>query len=247
MNYTTLSALLLALALPASAQNEETTTAPAEPAVQVQEAAPAPKEAPAKPAPAAEPKSDFPEAEPKAEAKPEPKPQPKPVVKKAEPKPEPVAETAPELKPEPKPVVKKEQPKPAEAAPAPAPKELTACAQCFTPVAAVYKKAHDDFQQWIAGVDAKTAEASAKIEALQAKIEANEAAITKAKLKGGKDNEAKGRDLAKDNKQLWADLEATRKERSAMCQSYAREAILKAKQFQGEVLEKLESAKSQAK
>ena len=131
----------------------------------------------------------------------------------------------------------------AKAAPAPA-KELTPCAKSLVPLADSYKKAYEEMTKWIGDVDAKTLEVSGRIAKTQEQIQQNEAAITKAKLDG---DDAKGRDLGRDNKQLWNDLTAARKEKSALCSGFAREAAQKVKEFSTDAAEKLQQAKSSMK
>ncbi len=123
-------------------------------------------------------------------------------------------------------------------------KELTPCAKALTPLADSYKKAYEDMQKWIANVDAQTTAVNDKIEKIQDQIQQNEAAITKAKLAG--DNQA-ARDLAKDNKQLWADLNASKKEKVLLCSGFARETAQKVKEYSTDIAEKLQQTKSQMK
>jgi outer membrane biosynthesis protein TonB len=211
--------------------------------------------------------NDLPKAAPKAEAKPEaeapaakpePKAAPKPEAKaEAEApaaKPEPKAAPKPEAKPEAKaeaetPAVKpaaKAAPKPETAKIEPV-KELNSCAKVFVPLADTYKKEYEEMQRWILTIDAETANVSAHISRIQDDIQKNEAAITKLKLAGGREGSEEGRELAKSNKQLWADLSAARKERTALNKGFAREAIQRAKNNQAEIIGKLEDIKAQAK
>jgi hypothetical protein len=146
-----------------------------------------------------------------------------------------------------KPVVKAE-PKP-EAAKKPAEpvKALNAFAQTFVPLAEAYKRAHDEMQRWIVDIDAQTGGVATDISRIQEDIQKNEAAITKMKLAGGGERSEEGRALAKENKQLWADLSVARKERSALIKGFMREAVQRVKGSQSDILEKLEDVKSQAK
>ena len=218
----TILSLMLGLARGAAAQ--DATTAP-----------PAQSETPAVETPAVE----TPAVEAPAVEAPAPKPAPK-----AAPKREAKAEAPAKLEPKPQPIVETPAPKTEIAAKAEAPKELTPCAKIFVPLADTYKKAYEEMQKWIAGVDEKTAAASARVDKIQEHIQQNEGAITKAKL-AGDDNKENA--LSKDNKQLWSELTSAKKDRSATCSGYAREAIQKAKHFQVDILEKLEACKAQAK
>ena len=184
--------------------------------------------------------------EPKAEAKPEVKAEPK-LEAKAETKPEPKAEAkaepALEAKVEAKPEAKAE----ALAKPAAPAKELNPIAKAFVPLAEKYKKAHDEMRSWILHIDAETAAVSANISRIQGMIEKNEASITKLKLEGSRESAAQIPELAKDNKQLWSELAAARKERTALAHGYTREAITRAKGYQVDVIETLDAIKSQPK
>lgn len=184
----------------------------------------------------------------KPEAKPEVTPEAKPEAAKPEPKPE---ATKPELKSEPKteaPAKPAENTPKVETATKPeAPKELTPCAKTLVPLADSYKKAYEELEKWIGDVDAQTAAATTKIEKIQEQIEKNESAITKLRLQGTRASSAKGRDLATNNKLLWSELSATRKESSALCAGFAREAVQKARHYQSDVAAKLEGVKAQLK
>lgn len=218
---------LLAAARTAAAQEAAPADSANKPAIQsaLHEAA-KPEQAVETPAPKSEPK-----AAPKPEAKAE-------TPAKTEPEAEaPVAKPAPKAEPKPE-----MAPKPVEPA-----KELTPCAKAFVPLADNYKKAYDELQIWIRHIDAQTAGASAAISRIQGEIEKNEAAITKLKIEGGSESSEKGRELAKDNKKLWADLSASRKERAALCEGFTREAIQRAKRYQVEIIETLEGIKAQTK
>ena len=235
MKNTLMAAVILTFLLSAARMAAAQEAATSEPATKAEPTIEAP-------APKAEPKPEAKaEAPAKAEAesppaKPAPKAAPKPEAKAEAPaKTEPAAE-APAAKPAPKP----------ETAQKPA-KELNASAKIFVPLADNYKKAYDELQLWILSIDAQTAAVSAQISRIQDDIQKNEAAITKLKIQGGGESSEEGRQLAKDNKQLWADLSAARKERSALSKGFAKEAIQRAKSYQMEIIEKLEDIKAQAK
>lgn len=155
---------------------------------------------------------------------------------------DPVAE-APAAKPAPKAEPKPETvKKPAEPV-----KELNSFAKTFLPLADAYKRAYEETQRWILDIDAQTGSVSTQISRIQDDIQKNEAAITKMKIAGGSERSEEGRELAKANKQFWADLSAARKERAALTKGFMREAIQRAKSNQIDIIEKLESIKAQAK
>jgi hypothetical protein len=237
MKNTLMAAAILTFLLATARMSAAQEAASSEPASKAEApiAAPAPKAEPKPEAKAEAPAKTEPAAEAPV-AKPAPKAAPKPEVKAEAPaKTEPAAE-APVAKPAPKPETAK---KPT--------KELNASAKIFLPLADNYKKAYDELQLWIMNIDAQTAAVSAQISRIQDDIQKNEAAITKLKIQGGGESSEEGRALAKDNKQLWADLSAARKERSALTKGFAKEAIQRAKGYQMEIIEKLEDIKAQAK
>jgi hypothetical protein len=131
----------------------------------------------------------------------------------------------------------------AAAAPPPT-KELSSCAKGFVPIANSYKSAYDDMEKWIAEIDKATGESSAKLAALQDQIQKNEAAITQAKL--AKDN-AKAKDLQKENKKLWDDYNAGKKSLSDTCSKYVKDASMRIKQYADATNQALDSLKSQGK
>lgn len=178
-------------------------------------------------------KADKPEAKsaPKPDAKAE---APAKAAPEAEP---PVARPAAKAEPKPEPAKKPVEPA----------KELNPSAKIFVPLADTYKKAYEDMLMWIRSIDAETAEISTRIARIQEDIQKNEAAITKLKIDSGGESSDEGRALAKDTKQLWADLSAARKERTALSKGFMREANSRAKSYQAEVIEKLEDIKAQPK
>jgi len=129
------------------------------------------------------------------------------------------------------------------AAAAPA-KELSGCAKSFSPLAESYKSAYDDLQKWIAQIDTATAAAGDKVQKLQAQIHENESAITQAKL--NKDN-AKAKDLQKQNKQLWDDFNAAQKGQSDACAKFVKEAPQRVKQYTDATNKALDALKAQTK
>jgi len=143
----------------------------------------------------------------------------------------PAAETAPAAVPAPA------------AAPAPA-KELSGCAKSFSPLADSYKSAYDDLQKWIGQIDTETAAAGDKVQKLQAQIHENESAITQAKL--NKDN-AKVKDLQKQNKQLWDDFNSAKKGQSDACAKFVKEAPQRVKQYSDATNKALDALKAQTK
>lgn len=173
------------------------------------------------------PKTESPAPEAKAEA-----------PAKAEPAAEaPAAKPAAKAEPKPEAVKKPVEPV----------KELNAFAKTFVPLADAYKRAYEEMQLWLRDIDSQTGGVATNISRIQDDIQKNEAAITKMKIAGGSERSEEGRALAKENKQLWADLSAARKERSALIKGFMREAIQRVKGNQADILEKLEDVKSQAK
>ena len=133
------------------------------------------------------------------------------------------------------------KPAAAEAAPA---KELSGCAKSFVPLADSYKAAYDDLQKWIAQIDTQTAAAGEKVAKIQADIQANETAITQAKL--NKDD-SKAKSLQKDNKKLWDDFNAAKKEQSDACAKFVKDAPQKVKQYSDATNAALNALKAQSK
>jgi chromosome segregation ATPase len=159
--------------------------------------------------------------------------------------PTPAAEPAPAAAPEATPA-KDEAAAPAAApaaAAAPA-KELSGCAKSFSQLAESYKSAYDDLQKWIAQIDTATAAAGDKVQKLQAQIHENESAITQAKL--NKDN-AKAKDLQKENKKLWDDFNAAQKGQSDACAKFVKEAPQRVKQYSDATNKALDALKAQTK
>ena len=142
--------------------------------------------------------------------------------------------------------VKEEAAAPAiEALPVAAPaKELSSCAKSFVPLADSYKKAYDDMEKWIAQIDAQTSAAGGKSMKLQEQIQQNETAITKAKF--DKDD-AKVKSLTKDNKQLWTDFNAAKKDQDKICGGFSKEASDRAKQNSDAINKALADLKAQGK
>lgn len=136
---------------------------------------------------------------------------------------------------------------PAAPAPAPAPapaKELSSCAKSYVQLADSYKAAYDDMQKWIGEIDKQTAAASDKAQKLQTQIQQNETAITQAKL--DKDD-SKAKSLQKENKKLWDEFNASKKELQTLCSGFAKQASERVKQYADASSKELEGVKSQAK
>ena len=128
-------------------------------------------------------------------------------------------------------------------APAPAPaKDLTPSAKTFVPLADGYKSAYDDMSKWIAQIDSETAAASEKSQKLQTQVQENETAITQAKLKG--DN-AKVKELQKQNKTLWDQITAAKKEQADTSGRYTKDAAQRVKQYTDATNKALDAVKSQ--
>ena len=131
-----------------------------------------------------------------------------------------------------------------EAAPAAPPTELSGCAKSFSPLAESYKSAYDDLRKWMGQIDTETAAAGDKVQKLQAQINENESAITQAKL--NKDN-AKTKDLQKQNKQLWDDFNGATKDQSDACAKFVKEAPQRVKQYTDATNKALDALKAQTK
>jgi uncharacterized phage infection (PIP) family protein YhgE len=129
----------------------------------------------------------------------------------------------------------------ADAAPA---KELSGCAKSFSPLADTYKSAYDDLQKWIGQIDAETAAAGDQVQKLQTQIKDNETAITQAKF--NKDN-AKVKELQKQNKQLWDEFNKAQKAQSDACAKFVKEAPQRVKQYADATNKALGALKSPSK
>jgi len=129
------------------------------------------------------------------------------------------------------------------AEPAAAP-ELSGCAKSFSPLADTYKSAYDDLQKWIAQINTETGAAGAKVQQLQTQIQENEAAVTQAKL--AKDD-SKTKSLQKEGKKLWDDFNAAKKDQSAACSKFVKEAPQRVKQYSDATSKSLDALKSQSK
>lgn len=132
----------------------------------------------------------------------------------------------------------------AAAAAPPAKKELSSCAKSFSPLADSYKAAYDGMQKWIGQIDTETSAASDKVAKLQKQISDNEAEITKAKLAG---DSSKAKSIDKTNKQLWTDLNASKKSLSTMCSGYGKQAAERVKQYEAASDKALADLKAQSK
>jgi len=150
---------------------------------------------------------------------------------------------APEAAAEPTPAAAAEATPAKEEAAAPV-KELSGCAKSFSPLADSYKSAYDDLQKWIGQIDTETAAAGDKVQKLQAQIQENETATTQAKLNN--DN-AKAKDLQKQNKQLWNDFNAAKKGQSDACAKFVKEAPQRVKQYADATSKALDALKAQTK
>ena len=184
------------------------------------------QEEPAKDAPA---KEEPAKAEPAKEEPAKAEPEAAPAVEAAKPAAEAAAAPAVEA---------------AKPAAAPAVKELSSCAKSFEPLADSYKKAYDDMQKWIAQIDAQTSAANDKVVKLQTQITENEATSTKAKLAG--DN-AKVKEIDKQNKALWSELNAAKKTQASSCSGYGKEASERTKQYEAAIEKALADVKAQTK
>lgn len=142
------------------------------------------------------------------------------------------------------PPAKKETPAPA-AAPVAAPAKLTGCADCVKPLVEGYKGILTDLEKWIAEVNTQTAAAEETVQKLNQQIKENEAAITKLKLEDGKDAKNRAKELSRENKRLWGELEAARKAKAALCKQFSREASQKVRQYNTDISENLKAVQAQ--
>ncbi|HAM36132.1 MAG TPA: hypothetical protein DEB40_02620 [Elusimicrobia bacterium] len=128
--------------------------------------------------------------------------------------------------------------KPVEIAPA-AKKEpekaLATCAQHLTPLADGYRQAYERMRQWMREISDRTTAADEKVKSIQTKIQDNEATITKLKVEAPKANKSRIKDLSRDNKQLWKDLEAAKKETVALRRSVSKTLNQKVKETSDEI------------
>ncbi|MFA6093124.1 MAG: hypothetical protein WCU88_08370 [Elusimicrobiota bacterium] len=132
------------------------------------------------------------------------------------------------------------------AAPKPAAKKaMTGCAQCVKPLLDSYKEAVADMEKWTRDVDAQTAAAEDAVKQLQEQIQENEAAITKLKLENSKDAKTRSKELAKENKRLWSELEAARKAKAALCKQFARDASQKVREYSTDISAQLKTVQTQ--
>ena len=219
----------LGLAIPAVAQEDPAKTAPA-------------KEEPAKAEPGAAPAAEA--EKPAADAAAAPAPAAAPDAAEAA-KPAAAAAAAPPAEPV-KPTAEAAKPAAEAAKPAapPAAKELTACAKSFQPLADSYKKAYDDMQNWIAQIDAQTSAANDNVVKLQTQIKDNDAASVKAKAAG--DN-AKVKEIDKQNKQLKSQLTAANKTLASACSGFGKEASDHTKQNEAAIDKALADVKAATK
>jgi len=123
-------------------------------------------------------------------------------------------------------------------------KELSSCAQPLVPLAEAYREAYESMQRWIREASDQTAAADERVKRLQAQIQDNEAVITKLKFEDTKENRARIKDLAKDNKQLWKDLDAARREKAALCRALSKTAGQKVRELSDAVRERLKEVQS---
>ena len=133
---------------------------------------------------------------------------------------------------------------PAAAAAPEAPPALSACAQSLQPIADSYKKAYDDMQKWIAQVNTQTSAANESVQKLQTQIKANEDALTKAKLDG---DTSKTKELTKQTKELWTELDNAKKSAASACSPVEKEASDRVKQYGDATDKALSDFKAQSK
>lgn len=112
----------------------------------------------------------------------------------------------------------------------------TACAQALVPLGEVYRDAYIEMRKFIDDVDVQTKAADERVAKLEKQIQDDESAMTKAKLDG---DGAKEEELSHQDKQLWKDLKAAKKERASLCSGFARDAKQKVRDFAGAAEAKL--------
>lgn len=109
------------------------------------------------------------------------------------------------------------------------------CAANYRPVADAYLSGYKAMDGWIAGASAQVAGAEEKVVKAEGAVRENETAMTALKLDRSKDAKAKLKDLSVQNKQLWKDLEAARREQAAVCKNFKREVMQKVKELNAAV------------
>ncbi len=150
--------------------------------------------------------------------------------------------------------VQEAEKKPAQEAPEGAPREqqaacpepakpeerkLEGCSARFQSLADEYREAQESMQKWVYEASDQAAAVARRESVLQEKIQQNEAAMTRLKLEWSKEAKAKLKELGKENKELWRELEGVRKERKALCRALYAAAEQKVKDLSAQMKERL--------
>ena len=133
-------------------------------------------------------------------------------------------------------------PEPKDACPEPAKPEerkLEGCSASFQTLADGYREAHERMQKWVYEASDQAAAVAKREAVLQEKIQQNEAAMTRLKLEWSKEAKAKLKELARENKELWRELEGVRKERKVLCRGLYTAAEQKVKELSAQMKERL--------
>lgn len=102
-------------------------------------------------------------------------------------------------------------------------------------IADAYQAAADGIRRWANEESDAFAAADESVKKLQDHIQDNEAAMTKLKFENTKESRARMKDLAKDNKQLWRDLNAAKAERASLSRSLSKTAVQKVREYGDQV------------
>ncbi len=156
----------------------------------------------------------------------------KPAVTMAEDAPAKPAPEAPEGAPR---ELKEACPEPAK----PEERKLEGCSARFQTLADGYREAHESMRKWVYEASDQAAAVARRESVLQEKIQQNEAAMTRLKLEWSKEAKAKLKELARENKELWRELEGVRKERKVLCRALYTAAEQKVKELSAQMKERL--------
>ncbi|MEK7743518.1 MAG: hypothetical protein AAB578_03945 [Elusimicrobiota bacterium] len=118
-------------------------------------------------------------------------------------------------------------------------RKLEGCSARFQTLADGYREAHESMRKWMYEASDKAAAVAKREAVLQEKIQRNEAAMTRLKLEWSKEAKAKLKELARENKELWRELEGVRKERKVLCRGLYTAAEQKVKELSAQMKERL--------
>jgi len=124
-------------------------------------------------------------------------------------------------------------------------KPLSSSAQQLAPLAESYRQAYEAVQRWMRNVSDQSAIADGKIRQIQGKITENEASITRLKLESARENKSRISDLNKQNKELWKELEAAKRDKAEFCSSLSKTAAQKVREFSDDIKAKLKAVQAQ--